>query len=181
MKQDGIVSDTQDNLVADLKEENDLLLLQLHKVQEELEEIYLHGHSAPFGQANWNPTGRDGLSPVSRLLRMVRKAKRAGANARTASDALMQITDCRDLEQRNAGLVEKNRMLLGKLTETENQLGEEKASRQTLLGELTETEKRLGEERASGQMLEEELARLAAQVDLLKDLILSAKPDAVGS
>ena len=160
MKQDDMVNDTQDNLVAELKEENDLLLLQLHKVQEELEEIYLHGHSAPFGQANWTPTGRDGLPHVSRLLRMVRKAKRAGANAMTASDALMQDTDCRDLERRNAGLVEKNRMLLGELTQTENRLSDEKASR---------------------QMLEEELARLAAQVDLLKDMVLSARPDAVGS
>lgn len=152
-----MVNDTQDNLVAELKEENDLLLLQLHKVQEELEEIYLHGHSAPFVQANWNPTGHDG---ISRLLRMVRKAKRAGANARTASDALMQNIDCRDLERRNGGLVEKNRVLLGELTETEDRLSGEKASR---------------------QMLEEELVRLAAQVDLLKDMVLSARGDRAGS
>jgi hypothetical protein len=181
MKQGDTVSDTQDNLVAELKKENDLLLLQLHNVQEELEEIYLHGHSAPFGQAGWNPTGRDGSSHVSRLLRMVRKAKRTGANATTASDTLMQNIDCRDLEQRNGELVEENRKLLDGLTETENKLSEETASRQMLLNELAEAENRIGEEKASRQMLEEELVRLAAQIDLLKDMVLSARPETVGS
>ncbi|XSG85256.1 MAG: hypothetical protein ACPW60_00685 [Methylohalobius sp. ZOD2] len=172
---------TESAITEDLKQENELLLLQLHQVQEELEHYYLECQKLKKGAPHKSYGTADSTAsassdsfagtPSKLLSRLVKKTKPASTGT-PLNDIVISSPQYRALSERNAQLdadLERSRKEVNALNQKLGQLTEEVDAHQQReekkAAELSELEKKNQQLTQDNNILAKEKVKLEEERD----------------